>query len=67
MMMMMKNLSYRHVLIRLVSSLLLWNQLLYFRIHKSGIKDRILCHFGSLHGFAEGLFNVRGLPVFLYS
>jgi len=56
-----KTLPYRHVLIRLVSYLLLWNQLVYFRIHKSRIKDRILCHFGSLHGFAQGLFNVRGL------
>jgi len=56
-----KTLSYRHVLIRLVSSLLLWNQLVYFHIRKSRIKDRILCHFGSLHGFAEGLFNVHGL------
>jgi hypothetical protein len=54
-------LSYRNVLIRLVSSLLLWNHIVYFRIHKSRIKDRILCHFGPLHGFAEGLLNVRGL------
>jgi hypothetical protein len=60
-----KTLSYRHVFIG-CSSFDWWvicfvNQLVYCRIHKSGIKDRILCHFGPLYGFAEGLFNVRGL------
>jgi hypothetical protein len=52
---------HRLLFIQLVSSLLLWNQLVYCRIHKNRIKDTILCHFSSLSGLAEGLFNVRGL------
>jgi hypothetical protein len=51
----------RLLFIQLVNSLMLWNPLVYCRIHNSRIKNRILYHFGSLRGFAEGLFNVRGL------